>query len=66
MKNSSIIGIVVGIIVVVLALGIVLTFDQESDIPEVEDVFDKEIRPIEVPEIQDKLDEVKKIADENE
>jgi len=51
---------------VVLALGIVLTFDQESDIPEVEDVFDKEIRPIEVPEIQDKLDEVKKIADENE
>ena len=66
MKNNSIVGIFGGIVIIVIVVGIVLTFDQESDIPEVEDVFDKEIRPIEVPEIQDKLDEVKKIADENE
>ena len=66
MKNSSIIGIVAGIVVIVLALGIVMTFDQESDIAEVEDLLDKEIQPVEVPEIQDKLDAIKKIADESE
>ena len=66
MKNSSIIGIVAGIVVIVLALGIVFTFNQESNIAEVEDAFNKEIRPIEIPEIQEKLDEIKEIADESE
>ena len=66
MKNSSVIGIIGGIAVIVIVLGIVLTFNQESDIVEVEDVFDKEIRPVEIPEIQEKLDEIKKIADESE
>jgi len=66
MKNSSIIGIIGGITVIVIVLGIVLTFNQESEIAEVEDTLDKEIRPIEVPEIQDKLDEIKKIADESQ
>jgi len=65
MKNSSTIGIVAGIVVVGIVLGIVLTFNQESDIAEVEDVFDKEIRPIEIPEVQEKLDEIKKIVDES-
>jgi len=66
MKNKSIIGIIVGIAIIVIGFGIVLTLNQESDISEVEDVFDKEIRPIEVPEIQEKLDEIKNIADESE
>jgi hypothetical protein len=66
MKNSSVIGIIGGLAVIVIVLGIVLIFNQESNIIEVEDVFDKEIRPIEVPEIQEKLDEIKKIADESE
>ena len=66
MKNSSIIGIVAGIVVIVLSLGIVFTFNQESNIAEVEDAFNKEIRPIEIPEIQEKLDEIKEIADESE
>ena len=66
MKNGSIIGIIVGIVVIVIVLGIVLTFNQESDIIEVEDVFGKEIRPIAIPEIQEKLDDIKKIADESE
>jgi len=67
MKNGGpIIGIISGIIVIAIILGIILTFNQESDIPEVEDVFNKEIRPIEVPGIQEKLDEIKKIADESE
>ena len=65
MKNNSIIGIVAGIVVIVLVLGIVLTSNQESDDTEVENVFDKEIRPIEVPEIQEKLDMIEKIADES-
>jgi len=66
MKNSSRIGIVVGIVVIVIVSGIVLTFNQESDVAEVEDAFNKEIRPIEVPEIQEKLDKIKNIADESE
>ncbi len=66
MKNGSIIGIIGGIAVIVMVLGIVLTFNQESDVIEVEDVFDKEIRPVEIPEIQEKLDEIKKIVDESE
>ena len=66
MKNNSKVGIIAGIIVIVLVLGIVLTFDQESDVVEVEDVFNKEIRPVEIPEIQKKLDEIKKIADKSE
>jgi len=66
MKNGSIIGIVTGITVIVIIFGIILIFNQESDISEVEDVFDKEIRPIEIPEIQEKLDEIKNIADESE
>ncbi len=66
MKNSSVIGIIGGIAVIVIVLGIVLTFNQESDVIKVEDVFDKEIQPVEVPEIQEKLDEIKKIADESE
>ena len=66
MKNSSTIGIIAGIVVIIIVLGIVLTFNQESDIAEVEDAFDKEIRPVEVPEVQEKLDDIKKIADESE
>ena len=65
MKNASIIGIIGGVAVIVIVLGIVLTFEQKSNIIKVEDVFDKEIRPVEVPEIQEKLDEVKRIADES-
>jgi len=66
MKNSSIIGIVGGIAVIIISFGIVLSFDQGSDSVEVEDVFDKEIRPIEIPEIQEKLDAIKEIVNESE
>jgi hypothetical protein len=66
MKNNSIVGIFGGIVIIVIVVGIVLTFDQESNVVEVEDVFDKEIRPVEVPEIQDKLNAIEKIAEESE
>ena len=67
----------IGIIgITVLVFGIIFATNIESDIPEVEDifdkgmkvedVFDKEIRPVENPEIQEKLDEIEKIADESE
>jgi len=53
-------------VVIAIVSGIVLTFNQESDVAEVEDTLNKEIQPVEVPEIQKKLDEIKKIADESE
>jgi hypothetical protein len=64
----------IGIIgITVLVFGIIFVANIESDIPkvedtfaEVEDVFNKEIRPVEVPEVQEKLDAIKKIADESE
>jgi len=66
MKTVSMIGILVGMIIIVVLLVISLNLEQESDITEVEDIFDKEIQPVEVPEIQEKLDEIKKVVDENE
>jgi len=66
MKNIPIIGMIVGIGIIIVILSFVFTFNQESDIAEVEDTFDKEIQPVEIPEIQDKLDDIEKIADENE
>ena len=66
MKNSKVvIPIVVGIIIVIV--GIVAMSNQESNIIEVEDAFDKELRPTEEStEIQEKLDEIEKINLENE
>jgi hypothetical protein len=65
MKNISIMGTVGGIIIIIVILGIVFTFNQESDIAEVEDTLNKEILPVEIPEIEKKLDEIKKVADES-
>jgi len=66
-KNSKIvIPIIVGIIIVIA--GIIVTTNQESDIMEVENAFDKELRLNEemLPEIQEKIDEIEKINLENE
>ena len=66
MKNSRIIGITgsVGIFFVILV--IIYTINPESDIIEVEDVFNKDIQPIEIPEIQEKLDLIETIANETD
>jgi len=37
---------------------------QESDLAEVEDTLDREIQPVEIPEIQERLDEIQSIANE--
>jgi hypothetical protein len=60
-------GIIVGVSVFVIILAIVLISSPKSDVIEVEDTLDKEVKPeIETPEIQEKLDEVEKINLENE
>jgi hypothetical protein len=43
-----------------------MTQNGDSERMEVEDVFDKEISPEETPEVVKKLDEIEKIADENQ
>ena len=65
MKNMPIIGMIVGIGIIIVILSFVFTFNQESDIAEVEDTLNKEILPVEIPEIEKKLDEIKKVADES-
>ena len=65
----------IGVIgITVLVFGLILATNIESnDVEdaineemEVEDVFDKEIQPADNPEIQEKLDDIKQIADESE
>ena len=66
MKNTNIaIPIVVGIIIVIV--GVIALTNQESNVMEVEDAFDKELKPNEenIPEIQEKLDEIEKTNLEN-
>jgi len=58
MKNGSIIGIVVGIAIIVIVLGIVFTFNQEPDNAEVENALDREVKPYETPQVQEKYDEL--------
>ena len=58
----AIIGGGIGILVIVSVL--ILMPYQESDVAEVEDTLDKEIQPIEIPEVQEKLDEIQNIANE--
>ncbi len=67
MKNINIaIPIVVGIIIVIV--GVIALTNQESNVMEVEDVFDKELEPNEeiIPKIQENLDEIEKTNLENE
>jgi hypothetical protein len=65
MKKVPIIGMIVGVGVIIVILSFVFTFNQGSDIIEVEDALGKEIQPVDIPEIQEKLDDIKKIADES-
>ena len=67
MKKGAMIGIVGGIAIAV-ALGVVFAFNQESDTIEIETTLNRELIPDEdiAPEVQAKLDEIKKINLENE
>ena len=58
-------GIVGGIVIFVIILSIAIIINQESDdVAEVEDTINREIQPIEIPEIQEKLDEIQRIAND--
>ncbi|MDH5418426.1 MAG: hypothetical protein OEW86_10655, partial [Nitrosopumilus sp.] len=67
MKNSAVIGIIGGISIVIV-LGIVFTFNEESETIEIEDVFNREIIQDEesTSEVQEQLDEIEKINLEEE
>jgi hypothetical protein len=66
-KKGLSIGIAAGIGVFVIILAIVLISSPKSDVIEVEDTLDKEIKPeTEIPEVQKKIDEIEKINLENE
>jgi len=66
-KKGLIVGITVGISVFVIILAVILISSPRSNIIEVEDTLDKEVKPeTEIPEVQEKLDKIEKINLENE
>ena len=60
----AVIPIAIAIIAGIIAITM-MPVDQPEDM-EVEDTFDKEISPEETPEVTEKIEEIEKIADENE
>lgn len=66
MKVGLISIITGGIVVLAISLALILIPYQESDVIEVEDTFDKEIQPVEIPEIQERLDEIQGTASDTD
>ena len=66
--NKGKISVPIGIGIIVTIIAVFFATNQEPDSIEVEDAFDKELRPQEeiTSEIQEKLDEIEKIKLENE
>jgi len=65
MNKGIIIGIPLAIAIIAGIIAITMMQDGDSNDMEVEDALDRELRPEETPEVEEKLDEVEKIADEN-
>ena len=61
MNKGLIIGIPIGIAIIIGLIAMATMSNDDSNM-EIEDVFDQEIRPEEIPEIEEKLDEIEKIA----
>ncbi len=66
MNKGLMVGIPIVIIIIAGIIGLTMIQNGDSERMEVEDVFDKEISPEETPEVVKKLDEIEKIADENQ
>ena len=66
MNKGIIIGIPIIIAIIVGVIAISMISVEQSNDMEVEDTFDKEINPENTPEVIEKLDEIEKIADENQ
>jgi hypothetical protein len=65
MNKGLVVGLPISIVIVVGIIVIAMMSNENSNM-EVEDVLDKEIRSENTPEIDKKLEEIKKIAEENE
>jgi len=65
MNKGLVVGLPISIVIVVGIIVIAIMSNENSNM-EVEDVLDKEIRSENTPEIDEKLEEIKKIAEENE
>ena len=66
MNKGLIIGIPIAIAIIVGILVMGMISNQNPDMMEVEDTLDREILPEETPEVGKKLEEIEKIAGENE
>ena len=66
MNKGIAIGVIAAIVVILGIVVIVAVENQDPNKMEVEDTLDKEILPEDSPEVGKKLDEIEKIADENE
>jgi choline-glycine betaine transporter len=66
MNKGIIIGIPIAIAIIAGIIAITVMLEGDSNDMEVEDTFDKEISPEETPQVGEKLEEIKKIAEENE
>jgi hypothetical protein len=66
MNKGIIVGIPIAIVVIAGIIGLTMMQNGDSESMEVEDAFDKELRPEETPEVTEKLEDIEKIADENE
>ncbi len=64
MNKGLLVGIVIAVVIGIITISVVSMAD--SNVMEVEDTLDKEIKPEETQEIKDKLDEIEEIADKNE
>jgi hypothetical protein len=66
MNKGVIIGVPIAIAIIVGIIAITMMPEGDSNGIEVEATFDKEINPENTPEVIEKLDEIEKIADENQ
>jgi len=66
MKMGLIAVIAGGIGILAIISILILIPYEKSDIAEIEDTFNREILPVEIPEIQERLDEIQKIANETD
>ena len=65
MNKGIIIGIPIAIAIIAGIIAITMMTEGDSNDMEVEDTVDREINPEETLEVEEKLDEIEKIADEN-
>ena len=63
MKKNIPIAIAAGIGILAI-VSVLLIIPQESNVAEVEDTLDREILPVDIPEIQEKLDRDSRVSDQ--